>query len=76
MLDPATVRAAGDAIAKCDLLVSVGTSAVVYPAADLPRLALSRGATCVEINPEETPLSPLCTHCLRGSASEMLPRLL
>lgn len=74
-LDPETVRAAGDAIARCDLLVSVGTSGVVYPAADLPRLALSRGATCVEINPEETPLSPLYTHCLRGTASEMLSRL-
>jgi NAD-dependent deacetylase len=76
MLDPATLRAAGDAIARCDLLVSVGTSGVVYPAADLPRLALSRGAVTVEINPEETPLSPLYTHCLRGGASEMLARLL
>jgi NAD-dependent deacetylase len=76
MLDPETVRAAGDVIAQCDLLVSVGTSGVVYPAADLPRLALARGATCVEINPEETPLSPLYTHCLRGRASEMLRRLL
>ncbi len=76
MLDPATVRAAGDAIARCDLLVSVGTSGVVYPAADLPRLALSRGAVAVEINPEETPLSPLHTHCLRGGASEALRTLL
>jgi NAD-dependent deacetylase len=75
MLDPGTVRGAGDAIAQCDLLVSVGTSGVVYPAADLPRLALARGAVTVEINPEETPLSPLYTHCLRGSASEMLRRL-
>jgi len=74
-LDPATVRAAGDAIAKCDLLVSVGTSGVVYPAADLPRLALARGAVTVEINPEETPLSGLYTHCMRGSASEMLRRM-
>jgi len=76
MLDMGTVRAAGDAIARCDLLVSVGTSGVVFPAAELPRLALSRGATTVEINPEETPLSALYTHCLRGRASEMLARLL
>ncbi len=75
MLDGETVRAAGDAIARCDLLVSVGTSGVVYPAADLPRLALSRGAVTVEINPEGTPLSPLYTHCLRGGASEMLRQL-
>jgi len=76
MLDVETMRAAGDAIARCDLLVSVGTSGVVYPAADLPRLALARGAVAVEINPEETSLSPLYTHCLRGSASEMLARML
>lgn len=75
MLDADTVRAAADAIARCDLLVSVGTSGVVYPAAELPRLALSRGAVAVEINPEETPLSPLYTHCLRGSASGTLRAL-
>ena len=75
MLDGETLRAAAEAIAKCDLLVSVGTSGVVWPAADLPRLALSRGAVTMEINPEDTPLSPLYTHRLRGSASEMLARL-
>jgi NAD-dependent deacetylase len=74
-LDPTTVRAAGDAISRCDLLVTVGTSGAVYPAADLPRLALARGAVTVEINPEETPLSPLYTHRLRGGAAEMLKRL-
>jgi NAD-dependent deacetylase len=75
LLDAATVRASADAIAKCELLVSVGTSGVVYPAADLPRLALARGAVTVEINPEETPLSALYTHCLRGTASECLRQL-
>ena len=74
-LDMDTVRAAAEAIARCDLLVSVGTSGVVFPAADLPRLALSSGAVCVEVNPEETPLSALYTHCLRGKASEVLRRL-
>ncbi|HEX5136907.1 MAG TPA: NAD-dependent deacylase [Planctomycetota bacterium] len=75
VLDSATVKAAADAISRCDLLVSVGTSGVVYPAAELPRLALARGAVTIEINPEETPLSALYTHCLRGSASEMLALL-
>jgi len=76
MLDMATVKAAAEAITACDLLVSVGTSGAVYPAAELPRLALARGAVTVEINPEETPLSALYTHRLRGSASEMLARML
>jgi len=40
-----------------DVLLSVGTSTLVQPAASLPRLALERGAYVVEINPERTPLS-------------------
>jgi NAD-dependent deacetylase len=56
----------------CDLLVSVGTSGVVYPAAELPRIAMKNGATTVEINLEETPVSALYQHRLRGKASELL----
>jgi len=55
----------------CDLLVTVGTSAVVYPAAELPRIAMRRGTT-VEINLEDTPVSALYQHRLRGKASDML----
>lgn len=74
-LDAATLAAAGEALETCDLLVSIGTSGVVYPAAQLPRIAAGRGIPCVEINPEETPVSRLYTHHLRGAASEMLNRL-
>ncbi|MCA9622640.1 MAG: NAD-dependent deacylase [Myxococcales bacterium] len=59
----------------CELLVSIGTSAVVYPAAELPLVAKRAGATLVEINPEPTPLSDIYDHCLRGSATEMLAKL-
>ena len=41
-------------------------------AAELPRLAMKRGATTVEINLEDTPVSDLYQHRLRGKASEML----
>jgi NAD-dependent deacetylase len=75
MLDGATLQAAGQAIAACDVLVSVGTSGAVYPAAELPRLAAARGAVCIEVNPEETAVSAWYTHHLRGPASEMLRRL-
>ncbi|MHC5012170.1 MAG: SIR2 family NAD-dependent protein deacylase, partial [Planctomycetota bacterium] len=68
-LDPACLQAAADAITNCDLLVSVGTSGVVYPAADLPLLARGGGATCVEVNPEETPLSGAYDVHLRMPAS-------
>jgi len=63
------------ALQACDLLVSVGTSAVVFPAADLPRIAVARGATTVEINLEDTPMSHLYQHRLRGKASELLAEI-
>jgi NAD-dependent deacetylase len=69
------IEAAIDAIASCDLLVSIGTSGVVYPAAELPRLARDAGATLVEVNPQETPVSDWFQHHLRGPGSEMLARL-
>ena len=74
-LDEDVVRSATAAIEDCDLLVSVGTSAVVYPAAALPELARAAGALCVEINPDETPASHLYSLHLRGPATAMLARL-
>ena len=71
-LDPDTIRRAEDALSGCDLLVSVGTSAYVFPAAELPRIAMRRGATTVEINLEDTPVSHLYTYRPRGNASEVL----
>lgn len=74
-LDTRVIERAQEALAQCDLLVSVGTSAVVYPAAELPRIAVARGAVTVEINLEDTPLSHLYQHRLRGKASEVLAEL-
>ncbi|MCY0991790.1 NAD-dependent deacylase [Nannocystis sp. ILAH1] len=67
--------AAQAAIEGCDLFVSIGTSAVVYPAAYLPEYARKAGAVRVEINPDETPASYLYDVHLRGPATEMLARL-
>jgi NAD-dependent deacetylase len=74
-LDARDVRRAEDALASCDLLVSVGTSGVVFPAANLPRIAMARGATTVEINLEDTPVSALYQVRLRGAASQLLAEL-
>jgi len=71
-LDQRTLERAHELLASCDLLVSVGTSGVVYPAAELPRIAMRSGATTVEINLDDTPVSPLYQHRLRGTASDML----
>ena len=71
-LDHRNLRRAREALEACDLLVSVGTSGVVYPAADLPRIAVKSGAVSVEINLEDTPVSDLYQHRLRGKASDLL----
>lgn len=74
-LDHRVVRRAREALEECDLLVSIGTSAVVFPAADLPRIAKRAGAVTVEINLEDTAMSELYDHRLRGKASEVLAAL-
>lgn len=60
----------------CNVMMVIGTSAVVAPACDMPYLAKQRGAQIIEINPEETPLTHAVTDLLlKGSAGEILPRL-
>jgi NAD-dependent deacetylase len=54
---------------------SVGTSAVVYPAAYIPELCKKNGGILIEVNPEETALSPIADFVFRSSAAEILPRL-
>ncbi|MBX3190809.1 MAG: NAD-dependent deacylase [Labilithrix sp.] len=71
-LDERVLERAHRLLAACDLLVSVGTSGVVYPAADLPRIAMRNGAVSVEINLDDTPVSALYQHQLRGTASDLL----
>lgn len=58
-----------------NMFFSVGTSAVVQPAASLPLEAKRYGAYVVEINTESTPLTPYADEHLRGKAGEVLPKL-
>ncbi len=60
---------------QCDLFFSIGTSAIVYPAAALPITAKQRGAYLVEINVTETELSTLADEVLVGPSGEILPKL-
>ncbi len=76
MLPAGALEAASEAARTCDLLFSIGTSSLVYPAAALPYEALENGATLVEINPSETPLTRHAAFVLRGPAGEVLPDLL
>ena len=56
----------------CDLFVTIGTSSIVYPAAQLVHEAKSRGAYTVEMNIETTPASALLDLALRGPAEQTL----
>jgi NAD-dependent deacetylase len=60
---------------QAQVYVSVGTSALVYPAAGLADVAGRAGATIVEINPARTPLSASADFVLEGTASEWLPAI-
>lgn len=75
-LPRAALIAATEAAQTCNVFFSIGTSGVVEPAASLPFEALRCGAVVVEVNPNETPLSPHATYALRGPAGAVLPALL
>jgi len=61
---------------EAELVLVVGTSSLVYPAASLPSAALAAGAYVVEINPEKTPFSAHASEHLAGPAGVVLPDLL
>ena len=73
-LDPDVVVAAEGAT-FCDVFLTIGTSAVVYPAAGLIQKAKRRGAFTVEINTEDTPASAMVDVAIRAPAAEALQNL-
>lgn len=76
MLPAGALTRAEAAAEQCEVFLSIGTSAQVYPAAELPLRALSAGATVVEINPERTALTRHAHFALPGAAGVVLPQLL
>ncbi len=76
MLPPQAIDSANRAAQNCDVFFSVGTSAEVFPAANLPYVAKRRGAFVVEVNPNETKLSRDADIHLKGASGEVLPLLL
>lgn len=63
------------AASDCDVMLVVGTSAVVEPAASLPVTAMQFGARVIVLDPEESPLSRAADVMLKGSAEVLLPEL-
>lgn len=60
-------------VERCNIMLVVGTSAIVQPAASFPFLAKRVGAYIIEVNPEETPVSRIADKVLRGKAAGVLP---
>jgi len=60
----------------CQLLLVIGTSGLVHPAADIPLLAKRSGATLIEINPQPTSLTPHADLFLAGKAGQVLKELM
>ena len=75
-LDEGVLSRAMDAARDADVCISVGTSAVVQPAAHLPLLTRESGGSVIEVNPEVTPITRFSDMHLRGTASKILPKLL
>jgi len=69
------IELAVQAARNCDVFLAVGTSSLVYPAAGLPLIAGRAGGVVVEVNLEDTPLTPHAGLVLRGRAAEVLPAL-
>ena len=75
MLPAAVLDAAHHAAARADVCLVVGTSGVVYPAAQLPAEAKRAGAIIIEVNPVESAITPYADLWLGAKAGELLPRL-
>ena len=72
----------GDVLQRCrvqaaeaDCMLVVGTSAVVYPAAELPLITRQRGGVLIEVNPHPSALTSSCDVVVQGRAGEALPAL-
>lgn len=73
-LDTDVINQAMEAV-TCDVFITVGTSALVYPAAGFVEQAKRQGAFTVEINPEATPATRFVDLALQGPAETVLPRI-
>lgn len=75
-LPQAELQAALRASQACTVMLVVGTSGLVTPAASLPFYASEAGAAVIEVNPVESAISAIADVILRGPSGQMLPLLL
>jgi NAD-dependent deacetylase len=75
LLPPEALNKAFDASARAELFLSVGTSAVVHPAASMPLTAKRNGAHLVEVNLEPTPITEFSDWAFHGKAGDIMPAI-
>ena len=75
-IPPQALKTAASAVQDCDVFLSIGTSSLVWPAADLAETARDNGAVVIEINLDATTLSERSDHYLQGKSGELLPELI
>ena len=68
-------RRAEKAVNYCDVLICIGTSSLVWPAAQIPIDAAKHGASIIQINSNSTLLDNISDYNLRGTAGSILPQL-
>jgi NAD-dependent deacetylase len=76
MIPPVALWRSQEAAARCDVMLVVGTSAVVQPAASMPVIAKEAGAVVIEINPEPTALTGrVSDYLILGKAGDVMNRI-
>lgn len=74
-LDPQVISEAFEVAQRSQVCLVIGTSALVHPAASVPIATHEAGGAIIEVNPTETPLTPMAEVALRGASGEVLPLL-
>jgi len=74
-MPPAAVGEAYDLAGSADVMLVVGSSLVVYPAADVPLAAVRAGARLIVVNAEPTPFDRLAEVVVHGRSGEVLPQI-
>jgi NAD-dependent deacetylase len=74
-LDPQVLGQAASIASNSQLMLAIGSSLVVEPAASLCRVAVERGANLVIVNRDETPYDDLAVELVRGDIVRAVPEL-
>jgi NAD-dependent deacetylase len=70
------LQASQKIIRRCDVMVIVGSSLEVFPASELPNLAIKAGAKLITINLEPTPADDLADVVIHANAADALPKIM